>query len=72
MAGCGAAVEAAHWAKQHGVKVTLVDKAAIDRSGAVAMGLDNRAVDVRAQPKIVSNEKHFSVVHVCRRFCRNV
>ncbi|MCL5269869.1 MAG: adenylyl-sulfate reductase subunit alpha [bacterium] len=39
MAGCGAAVEAAYWAKQHGVKVTLVDKAAIDRSGAVAMGL---------------------------------
>jgi len=39
MAGCGAAVEAAHWGKKHGVKVTLVDKAAIDRSGAVAMGL---------------------------------
>jgi adenylylsulfate reductase subunit A len=39
MAACGAAVEAAHWAKKHGVKVTLVDKAAMDRSGAVAMGL---------------------------------
>jgi len=39
MAACGAAVEAAHWAKQHGLKVTLVDKAALDRSGAVAMGL---------------------------------
>jgi len=39
MAACGAAVEAAHWAKKHGVKVTLVDKAAVDRSGAVAMGL---------------------------------
>jgi adenylylsulfate reductase, subunit A len=39
MAACGAAVEAAHWAKQHGLKVTLVDKAAVDRSGAVAMGL---------------------------------
>jgi adenylylsulfate reductase, subunit A len=39
MAACGAAVEAAHWAKQHGLKVTLVDKAAMDRSGAVAMGL---------------------------------
>jgi adenylylsulfate reductase, subunit A len=39
MAACGAAVEAAHWAKQNGQKVTLVDKAAMDRSGAVAMGL---------------------------------
>ncbi len=39
MAACGAAVEAAHWAKQNGLKVTMVDKASVDRSGAVAMGL---------------------------------
>ncbi len=39
MAACGAAVEAAHWAKKQGLKVTMVDKAAVDRSGAVAMGL---------------------------------
>ncbi len=39
MAACGAAVEAAYWAKEQGLKVTLVDKAAVDRSGAVAMGL---------------------------------
>jgi adenylylsulfate reductase subunit A len=39
MSACGAAVEAAHWAKQNGLKVTMVDKAAVDRSGAVAMGL---------------------------------
>ncbi len=39
MAACGAAVESAHWAKKNGLKVTLVDKAAMDRSGAVAMGL---------------------------------
>jgi adenylylsulfate reductase, subunit A len=39
MAGCGAAFEAAHWAKDKGLKVTLVEKAAIERSGAVAMGL---------------------------------
>ena len=39
MAASGAAVEAAHWAKKNGLKVTLVDKAAMDRSGAVAMGL---------------------------------
>ncbi|MBW2264435.1 MAG: adenylyl-sulfate reductase subunit alpha, partial [Deltaproteobacteria bacterium] len=39
MAACGAAVEVAHWAKREGLSVTLVDKAAMDRSGAVAMGL---------------------------------
>ena len=39
MASCGAAVEAAHWAKKNNLKVTMVDKAAVDRSGAVAMGL---------------------------------
>ncbi len=39
MAACGAAVEAAYWANKNNVKVTLVDKAAMDRSGAVAMGL---------------------------------
>lgn len=39
MAACGAAVEAKRWADAAGLKVTLVDKAAVDRSGAVAMGL---------------------------------
>ena len=39
MACTGAAVEASAWAKAAGLKVTLVDKAALDRSGAVAMGL---------------------------------
>jgi len=39
MAGCGAAVEASYWAKKNNLKVTLVEKAAIERSGAVAMGL---------------------------------
>jgi len=39
MAACGAAVEAAHWAKKNNLKVVMVDKAATDRSGAVAMGL---------------------------------
>lgn len=39
MAACGAAFEAAHWAKQNNLKVTLVDKACLVRSGAVAMGL---------------------------------
>ena len=39
MAACGAAFEAAHWAKLNNLKVTIVDKAVLDRSGAVAMGL---------------------------------
>lgn len=39
MACCGAAFEAVRWATPKGIKVTLVDKAATDRSGAVAMGL---------------------------------
>lgn len=39
MAATGAAVEAAYWAKKNGLKVTVVDKAAMTRSGAVAMGL---------------------------------
>lgn len=39
MSACGAAVEAAYWAKKNNLKVTVVDKAAMDRSGAVAMGL---------------------------------
>ena len=38
MASCGAAYEAKRWAGDN-VKITLVDKAALDRSGAVAMGL---------------------------------
>ncbi len=38
MACCGAAYEAVRWAGND-VKITLVDKAAMDRSGAVAQGL---------------------------------
>ncbi len=37
--GCGAAYEAAYWAKVAGLRVVLVEKAAIERSGAVAQGL---------------------------------
>ncbi len=46
---CGAATEAAYWAKKNGLKVVMVDKAAIDRSGAVAMGLSaiNQYVGVK-------------------------
>jgi len=39
MSACGAAFEAAYWAKKNNMKLTLVDKASMDRSGAVAMGL---------------------------------
>jgi len=50
MAACGTAVEAAYWANKNGLKVTLVDKAAMDRSGAVAMGLSaiNQYVDINS------------------------
>jgi adenylylsulfate reductase subunit A len=50
MAACGAAVEASYWAQKNGLKVTLVDKAAMDRSGAVAMGLSaiNQYVDINS------------------------
>ncbi|MBI4496979.1 MAG: adenylyl-sulfate reductase subunit alpha [Chloroflexi bacterium] len=39
MSGTGAAYEAAYWAKAKGQRVVLVEKAAIERSGAVAQGL---------------------------------
>ncbi len=39
MSAAGATVEASHWAKKNNLKVTVVDKAAMERSGAVAMGL---------------------------------
>jgi adenylylsulfate reductase subunit A len=50
MGACGAAVEASYWAKKNGMKVTVVDKAAMDRSGAVAMGLSaiNQYVDLNS------------------------
>jgi Succinate dehydrogenase/fumarate reductase, flavoprotein subunit len=57
MAACGAAVEAAYWAKKYGLKVTLVDKAALDRSGAVAMGLSaiNLYVDLNSGKNTVKD-----------------
>jgi adenylylsulfate reductase subunit A len=57
MAACGAAVEAAHWAKKHNVKITMVDKAAADRSGAVAMGLSaiNQYVDLKGGNNTIKN-----------------
>ena len=39
MASCGAAFEADRWGTSQGLRITMVDKAATDRSGAVAMGL---------------------------------
>ncbi len=57
MAACGAAVEAAYWAKKNGLKVTLVDKAAMERSGAVAMGLSaiNQYVDLPSGNNTIKN-----------------
>ncbi len=39
MAACGAAFEIQRWAEGTGLKIKMVDKAALSRSGAVAMGL---------------------------------
>ena len=39
MAGCGAAFEAGYWGRSAGLRTTIVEKAAVERSGAVAMGL---------------------------------
>ncbi|MFB3135027.1 MAG: FAD-binding protein, partial [Rhodospirillales bacterium] len=39
MAGCGATYETARCAKEHGLRAVVVEKAAMERSGAVAMGL---------------------------------
>lgn len=39
MAACGCAFEIMRWAEGTDLKIKLVDKAAMDRSGAVAMGL---------------------------------
>src|SRR3989304_9268482 len=39
MAACGTAFEIMRWAEGTGLKIKLVDKAALSRSGAVAQGL---------------------------------
>jgi len=39
MAACGAAFELARWNESAGLKIKMVDKAAVERSGAVAQGL---------------------------------
>ncbi len=57
MACTGAAVEAAAWAKAAGIKITLVDKAALDRSGAVAMGLSAINTYVGAENKVADYVK---------------
>lgn len=57
-AGCGAAYEAAYWAKAAGLKVTLVEKAAIERSGAVAQGLSaiNTYLDINGARSEIQNK----------------
>jgi adenylylsulfate reductase subunit A len=61
MAACGATVEAAHWAKKHNLKVTVVDKAAMDRSGAVAMGLSalNQYVGMKVKGRTPEDYVHY-------------
>jgi adenylylsulfate reductase subunit A len=61
MAACGATVEASHWAKKHNLKVAVVDKAAMDRSGAVAMGLSalNQYVGMKAKGRTPADYVHY-------------
>jgi adenylylsulfate reductase subunit A len=57
MGGCGAVVEAAYWAKPLGLKVTWVDKAAVDRSGPVAMGLSAINTYMGMDGKVTENPR---------------
>ena len=61
MAACGAAVEGAYWGKKNGVQVTMVDKAAVDRSGAVAMGLSaiNQYLGIAQGDNTVEDYVHY-------------
>jgi len=62
MACCGAAYEVMRWADGTDLKIRLVDKAAMDRSGAVAMGLSaiNTYIGTEQDPadyaRMVSND----------------
>jgi len=62
MAGCGAAYEARYWGRN--LKIVLVEKASIERSGAVAMGLS--AVNTYMGMKFGENTPEDFV-----RYCRN-
>ena len=62
MACCGTAFEVMRWAEGTDLKIRLVDKAAMDRSGAVAMGLSaiNTYIGTEQDPadytRMVSND----------------
>jgi adenylylsulfate reductase subunit A len=62
MACCGTAFEVTRWAEGTDLKIRLVDKAAMDRSGAVAMGLSaiNTYIGTEQDPadytRMVSND----------------
>lgn len=71
MAACGAAFEAAHWAKQNNLKVTVVDKASLDRSGAVAMGLSaiNQYLGLKDKKNTISDYVKYvrnDMMGICR------
>lgn len=71
MAACGAIVEAAHWAKKNNLKVAVVDKGAMDRSGAVAMGLSalNQYVGMKAKGRTPEDYVHYvrnDLMGICR------
>jgi adenylylsulfate reductase subunit A len=57
MGGCGAVVEASYWAKAAGLSVTWVEKAAVDRSGPVAMGLSAINTYMGLDGKVTQNPR---------------
>lgn len=57
MSGCGAVVEASYWAKAAGLSVTWVEKAAVDRSGPVAMGLSAINTYMGLDGKVTENAR---------------
>jgi adenylylsulfate reductase subunit A len=61
MAACGAALEASYWGQKNGLKVTMVDKAVPDRSGAVAMGLSaiNQYINYGKNVNTVEDYVHY-------------
>lgn len=64
MAGCGAAYEAAWWAQAEGLRVVMVEKGTIERSGAAASGLS--AINCFMGTKWGGNQPEDFAHYVCR------
>lgn len=70
-AGCGSAVEGVAWADKHGVDIFLVEKAALERSGALAQGLSaiNTYIGLKQKHNTVDDYTrmvHMDLMHLTR------